>query len=127
MTILLGCGVGFLAWFIARFLATGFYTVDQNERAVKTRFGRAERVGTATTLNDPIAQSLQDEERQRYCYPQVRVVHGDGAAVVPPQTSGLPRWSSTPVVSGSKPRRLLPLKRGPFVNVRYFMSGDQVT
>jgi regulator of protease activity HflC (stomatin/prohibitin superfamily) len=78
MTILLGCGVGFILWFMARFLATGFYTVDQNERAVKTRFGRAERVGTATTLDDPIAQSLQDEERQRYRYPQVRVIRPGG-------------------------------------------------
>ena len=78
MTILLGCGVGFILWFMARFLVTGFYTVDQNERAVKTRFGRAERVGTATTLDDPIAQSLQDEERQRYRYPQVRVIRPGG-------------------------------------------------
>jgi regulator of protease activity HflC (stomatin/prohibitin superfamily) len=78
MMIPLGCGVGFLVWFMARFLATGFYTVDQNERAVKTRFGRAERVGTATTLDDPIAQSLQDEQRQRYCYPQVRVIRPGG-------------------------------------------------
>jgi regulator of protease activity HflC (stomatin/prohibitin superfamily) len=78
MTILLGCGAGFIAWFMARFLATGFFTVDQNERAVKTRFGRAERVGAATTLDDPIAQSLQDEQRQRYCYPQVRVIRPGG-------------------------------------------------
>jgi regulator of protease activity HflC (stomatin/prohibitin superfamily) len=27
--------------------STSFYTVDQNERAVKTIFGRAERVGNA--------------------------------------------------------------------------------
>ena len=40
----------------------GFYTVDQNERAVKTSFGRAERVGTATTLDDPISQMRQDDE-----------------------------------------------------------------
>lgn len=74
----LGCLVGFVAWFVVRCLIMGFYTVDQNERAVKTVFGRAERVGTATTLEDPVAQALGDEERQRYCYPQVRVIHPGG-------------------------------------------------
>jgi regulator of protease activity HflC (stomatin/prohibitin superfamily) len=76
--IFLGCIVGFFAWFAVRWLAMGFFTVDQNQRAVKTSFGRAERVGTATTLDDPIAQALQDEERKRYCYPQVRVIHPGG-------------------------------------------------
>jgi regulator of protease activity HflC (stomatin/prohibitin superfamily) len=76
--IILGCIVGFFAWFFVRCVATGFFTVDQNERAVKTCFGRAERIGTATTLDDPIAQTLQAEQRQRYCYPQVRVIHSGG-------------------------------------------------
>ncbi len=76
--ILMGCIVGFAVWFAIRCVASGFYTVDQYERAAKTRFGRAERVGTATTLEDPIAQTLQEEERQRYCYPQVRVIHPGG-------------------------------------------------
>ena len=47
----------------------GFYTVDQNERAVKTIFGRAERIGSSTTLDDPIAESLHAEEKERYCVP----------------------------------------------------------
>jgi len=76
--IFLGCLVGFIAWLLVRCLVLGFFTVDQSERAVKTSFGRAERVGTATTLDDPIAQTLQAEERQRYCYPQVRVIHPGG-------------------------------------------------
>jgi regulator of protease activity HflC (stomatin/prohibitin superfamily) len=76
--IVLGCAVGFFAWFVVRCLMMGFFTVDQNERAVKSSFGRAERVGTATTLDDPIAQSLREEERPRYCYPQVRVIHPGG-------------------------------------------------
>jgi regulator of protease activity HflC (stomatin/prohibitin superfamily) len=46
--------------------------------AVKTRFGRAERVGTATTLDGPLAASLAPEERERYKYPQVRVIHSGG-------------------------------------------------
>jgi regulator of protease activity HflC (stomatin/prohibitin superfamily) len=52
--------------------------VDQNERAVKTSFGRAERLRDATTLQDPIAESLHPEERDRYCYPQVRVIPPGG-------------------------------------------------
>ena len=38
MLIVLGCLIGFLAWFIVRYLVAGLYTVDQNERAVKTSF-----------------------------------------------------------------------------------------
>jgi regulator of protease activity HflC (stomatin/prohibitin superfamily) len=76
--IFLGCLVGFALWFVVRCLVMGFYTVNQSERAVKTSFGRAERVGDATTLQDPIAQALAPDERQRYCYPQVRVIHPGG-------------------------------------------------
>jgi regulator of protease activity HflC (stomatin/prohibitin superfamily) len=76
--ILFGCIFGFTAWFLVRYLAAGLYTVNQNERAVKTSFGRAERVGSATTLTDPIAASLDAEERPRYDYPQVRVIPPGG-------------------------------------------------
>jgi regulator of protease activity HflC (stomatin/prohibitin superfamily) len=78
MTILAGIGVGFVAWFLFRYLVAGFYTVDQNQRAVKTSFGRAERVGSATTLEDPIAEALRPEEKERYSYPQVRVIPPGG-------------------------------------------------
>lgn len=70
--------MGFIAWFLVRYLAAGIYTVDQNERAVKTRFGRAERVGKLTTLDDPIANALRPEERERYAFPQVRVIPPGG-------------------------------------------------
>jgi regulator of protease activity HflC (stomatin/prohibitin superfamily) len=73
-SIVIGVGL----WFILRFLVMGLYTVDQNERAVKTRFGRAERVGNATSIDDPIAQYLRPEERERYIYPQVRVIPPGG-------------------------------------------------
>jgi len=76
--VLLGIAVGFLLWFLLACVLGGFFTVAQNERAVKTRFGRAERVGTATTLESPIAASLAPEERDRYRYPQVRVIHPGG-------------------------------------------------
>src|SRR5580698_1405056 len=76
--IFVGMGLGFIAWFLVRYLAAGLYTVNQNERAVKTSFGRAERVGNATTLDDPIAASLGPEEKERYNYPQVRVIPSGG-------------------------------------------------
>jgi len=62
------------AWVFVRCVLSGFYTVNQNERAVKTVFGRAQRLGTATTLKDPIADSLREDEKPRYAYPQVRIV-----------------------------------------------------
>ena len=74
----LGILIGLMAWFVVRCLAAGVYTVNQNERAVKTNFGRAERIPGATTLNDPISQALNDDEKQRYVYPQVRVIMPGG-------------------------------------------------
>ncbi len=53
--IIFGALLGFLAYFIVRAILTGIYTVDQNERAVITTFGRAERLG-GTTLEDPISE-----------------------------------------------------------------------
>src|ERR1700726_2531716 len=79
MALLLGFLVGVLAWFVLRVLLLGIYTVDQNQRAVKTSFGRAERLpGNKTTLDDPIATFLVDDERTRYIYPQVRVIPPGG-------------------------------------------------
>jgi regulator of protease activity HflC (stomatin/prohibitin superfamily) len=75
MDIALGFLIGFFVWFIVRVVVGGIFTVDQNERAVKTSFGRAERLpGGKTTLDDPIATFLADDERTRYSYPQVRVI-----------------------------------------------------
>jgi regulator of protease activity HflC (stomatin/prohibitin superfamily) len=78
MSMLVGAAVGFIAWFLVRYLVAGIYTVNQNERAVKTSFGRAERVGTATTLQDPISEALLPEEKERYNYPEVRVIPPGG-------------------------------------------------
>src|SRR3954469_25540829 len=78
MSILFGCVVGFVAWFLVRYLVAGLYTVNQNERAVKTSFGRAQRVGQATTHDDPISETLNAEERDRYIYPQVQVIPPGG-------------------------------------------------
>ncbi len=76
--MLTGCIIGFIAWFIVRYGIAGLYIVGQNERAVKTRFGRADRIPGETTLNDPIAEKLTDEQRPRYTYPQVRVIRPGG-------------------------------------------------
>jgi len=78
MPILIGCFFGFLAWFLVRYLAAGLFTVNQNERAVKTSFGRAQRVSGLTTLDDPISESLTADEKIRYAYPQVRVIMPGG-------------------------------------------------
>jgi regulator of protease activity HflC (stomatin/prohibitin superfamily) len=79
MQIVIGTVFGLAAWFVLRILLMGVYTVDQNERAVKTRFGRAVRVaGDKTTLDDPMAEALRPEERSRYVYPQVRVIQPGG-------------------------------------------------
>jgi regulator of protease activity HflC (stomatin/prohibitin superfamily) len=71
---LAGTVFGFLLWFFLRYGVGGFYTIGPSERAVLTTFGRATRVGDATTLQDPVSASLRADEKDRYSYPQVRVV-----------------------------------------------------
>ncbi|MEY4484559.1 MAG: hypothetical protein RL693_2011 [Verrucomicrobiota bacterium] len=78
MNIIAGCICGFFAWFLVRYLIAGLYTVDQNERAVKLSFGRAERIKNLTTLDDPVSASLSEDEKTRYTYPQVRVIMPGG-------------------------------------------------
>lgn len=76
--VTLGTLLGFIAWFAVRYVLAGFYTVDQNERAVKTRFGRAVRLGKTTTLDDPIADYLNEKDKERYIYPLVRIIQPGG-------------------------------------------------
>jgi regulator of protease activity HflC (stomatin/prohibitin superfamily) len=79
MSLAVGFFVGFVIWFVVRVVMGGIYTVNQNERAVKTSFGRAERLpGSKTTLDDPMSGFLLEEERARYVYPQVRVIPPGG-------------------------------------------------
>jgi regulator of protease activity HflC (stomatin/prohibitin superfamily) len=72
--VLVALPLGFIIWFFTRYGLFGFYTIGPNERAVLTTFGRAQRVGDSTTLQDPISETLRPDEKQRYIYPQVRVV-----------------------------------------------------
>lgn len=69
---------GLGAWFVCRFILTGFFTVNQNERAVKTVFGRVQRIKGKTTLDDPIGEALREDERERYIFPQLKVIPPGG-------------------------------------------------
>ncbi|RIK42267.1 MAG: band 7 protein [Chloroflexi bacterium] len=73
-----GIVVGFIAWFVVRYILTSFYTVNQNERAVKTSFGRAQRLGGATIQTTPMADALRPDEQERYNWPQLRVLRPGG-------------------------------------------------
>ena len=70
MIFILAFFLGLLVYAAIRSLATGFYTVRPDERAVLTSFGRAQRL-TETATSDA---ELTEEERERYDYPAVRVI-----------------------------------------------------
>jgi len=74
----IGIVIGFVGWFMLRYIVTSFYTVNQNERAVKTSFGRAQRLGKATVLAAPMAEALRPDERERYAWPQLHVIRPGG-------------------------------------------------
>ncbi len=59
MSVSFGILVGFIAWFVVRYLLAGLYTVDQNERAVKTVL----RPGAAARRRDDARRS----DRARRC------------------------------------------------------------
>jgi regulator of protease activity HflC (stomatin/prohibitin superfamily) len=78
MAFLAGVFVGFIAYLFVRYGLFSLYTVEQNERAVKTSFGRAERLGDLTTATDPVSDPLTPEEKIRYAWPQVKVIGPGG-------------------------------------------------
>lgn len=78
MQVVVGGCIGFVAWFLVQYLVAGLFTVNQGERAVKTSFGRAQRLESLTTLDDPISESLTADQKTRYTYPQVRVIMPGG-------------------------------------------------
>ena len=78
MEIIFGLVTGVFGFLAVYCLLGGLYTINQNERAVVTNFGRAERIGNKTSLDLPIAQNLRPEEKERYVYPQVRVIGPGG-------------------------------------------------
>lgn len=74
MTEFVGIIFGVLAWFIVRYLVGGIYTVGPNERAVKTVFGRAERLGEDYSSGS----ELSADEQERFNFPKVRVIQPGG-------------------------------------------------
>lgn len=78
MGILVGMVIGFGVWFVFRYVLTSFFTVDQNEKAVKTIFGRAERMGNQMTGDTPLAEMLTEEHKKRYNFPIVKVIQPGG-------------------------------------------------
>jgi regulator of protease activity HflC (stomatin/prohibitin superfamily) len=73
-----GIVFGLIVWFIVRYLIFGIFTVDQNERAIKTRFGRAQRMPGDPVVNLPEAAGLSEEELARYAYPALRIIPPGG-------------------------------------------------
>ncbi len=78
MELLIGFFTGSAIYIALRCILGGVYTVEQNERAVITSFGRAERISDRTTLDEPISEFLEDDHRERYCYPVLKVVGPGG-------------------------------------------------
>jgi regulator of protease activity HflC (stomatin/prohibitin superfamily) len=70
--ILMGLGL----YLVVRCLVLGFFTVDQNERAVKTTFGRAPRL--APSLDPSLVETLRPDERERYAWPQLEIIPPGG-------------------------------------------------
>jgi regulator of protease activity HflC (stomatin/prohibitin superfamily) len=70
--------LGILLALVILVLVRGFFIVNQNERAVKTVFGRAKRLkinkGTASEVNG----TLREDEKERYNFPQLQVIQPGG-------------------------------------------------
>ena len=66
--------IGVMIYFFARCILSGFYTVDQNERAVKTIFGRAQRIEGQRTSQHPMSTHLTGDEGKRYDFPMVQAI-----------------------------------------------------
>jgi regulator of protease activity HflC (stomatin/prohibitin superfamily) len=78
MSMMLGASLGLLAFFVVRYLIFGIYTVDQNERAVKTVFGKAQRLNEGSSAPLAYSEGLTPEEKERYQFPQLRVIGPGG-------------------------------------------------
>jgi len=66
--------LGIAVYIIFKVFIRALYTVKPNERAVITSFGRAQRLGDEFIDDD----SLNEDEKQRYRFPQVRTIGPGG-------------------------------------------------
>jgi len=69
---------GSLLYLAFKILFRGFYVVNQNERAVKTVFGRAQRVKDAAVSDNTESRILREDERERYNFPKLLVIQPGG-------------------------------------------------
>jgi regulator of protease activity HflC (stomatin/prohibitin superfamily) len=76
MSILCGALTGVVGWFLLVTLGFSWFTVNQNERAVKTVFGRAQRI--AGPRPPPPDAGMTEEEAERYRWPQLKVIPPGG-------------------------------------------------
>ncbi|NEX22870.1 SPFH domain-containing protein [Thiorhodococcus mannitoliphagus] len=74
MTTLTAFMLGLIAYLVYKLFVRAFYTVKPDERAIITSFGRAQRLGKLMVEDD----SLNEEERQRYRFPQLRTIGPGG-------------------------------------------------
>ncbi len=71
--------IGFILYFVIRCVLKGFYVIEQNQRGVKTVFGRAQRLGNASTLElEEFKSVLRADEQDRYQFPQLKIVTPGG-------------------------------------------------
>jgi regulator of protease activity HflC (stomatin/prohibitin superfamily) len=79
MEIFAGFNLGVLLYIVVRLIIGGLYVVQQNERAVKTVFGRAKRIPGKTTADlSEFSDTLFNDEKERYVYPQLEVIGPGG-------------------------------------------------
>jgi len=69
--ITLGALLCFLCWVLYK----GFYVVNQDERAVKTVFGRAKRMKNP---DSELTDTLREDEKERYDFPALEVIQPGG-------------------------------------------------
>jgi len=71
--LLLGTGIAAILT-----LLVGVYTIGPTERGVLTTFGRVQRTQGLTTEDPVLGALLNDEEKQRYQYPNIAVIPPGG-------------------------------------------------
>jgi len=69
---------GALLYLVFKILFRGFYVINQNERAVKTVFGRAQRINDTAVSDNPESRILREDERERYNFPKLLVIQPGG-------------------------------------------------